>query len=127
MGWRHRGVLRGLLPGQVLQRLAEQIIEDVDEEEICGAALGREPLAVLNWKPGHYFFEPHCTWQSLAFVFMRQSTEAVGIISRIFYVKVNSDPEVHGGTAPQQALHVAVGGGGCTVFSVFSRLRPVGR
>ena len=26
---------------------------------------------------------------------MRQSTEAVGRISRIFYVKVNSDPEVH--------------------------------
>ena len=33
-GWRHRGVLQGLLPGQVLQRLAVQIFDDVDEEEI---------------------------------------------------------------------------------------------
>ena len=34
VGWRLRGGLQGLHPGRVLQRLAEQIIEDVGMEEI---------------------------------------------------------------------------------------------
>ena len=33
-GWLLRGGLPGFLPGWILQRLAEQIIEDVDEEEL---------------------------------------------------------------------------------------------
>ena len=83
--------------GQVLQRLAEQIIEDAEEEEtfkiffqdkvgfnnaswsrtaVCGsggAVLRREEArAVLTSKPGHSFFEPQCIWQSRALEFMRQ-------------------------------------------------------
>ena len=33
-------------------------------------------------------------WQTLALVFKRQSTDAFGRISCLFYVKMNSDPQV---------------------------------
>ena len=64
-----------------------------------GAVLRRDAApgrvrAVLTWKPGHQFFEPHCIWQSLAPVFMRQSTGALGRISCVLYVIVDPDPEV---------------------------------
>ena len=107
-GWRLRGGLQGFLPGQVLQRLAEQIIDDVEEAGFNSASCGRtskrgsggavlrrgEALAVVTWKIGHHFCELHCILQSLALVFMRQSTEAFGRISCVFYVIVDPDPEV---------------------------------
>ena len=58
-----------------------------------GAVLRRGQVAhALARKPGHYFYEL-LFWQTLVLC-LRQSTEAFGRFSSIFYVKANSHPEV---------------------------------
>ena len=52
---------------------------------------------------------------------MRQSTVAIGTISRIFEVKVNSDLEVEVALIVQQALRMAVGGWVLQCFHCVSR------
>ena len=90
---------------KVLQRFAQQIIDDkvvdrvqqrFEEQDLeapprlsraiwrksGGAVLPRGQVArALTWKPGHYFYELPCTWQTLA---PDTSVGGFGRISHIF-------------------------------------------
>ena len=102
---RCRGGLQGLLLGQVLQRFAEQTIDEDGVEEIFQvfsqdgewvhqrfvqqnfeawvALFSPGNLDIISSSPLLAVTHPGCV-----------SLEVFGRISRIFYVKVNSDPEV---------------------------------